>query len=273
MIGMCGVVCASTHINQVNDAGVAGGPVQRHRNLECTQSARVGTADQAWPPYTVDLHATAPRRKDQRQCLLRHTRPQHQHEDTPLASARAQDENEARAAPSRGLLKRGLLTKGKATTTTTTPAPQDDVEYEDDAEYAEGDAQEPSTEAPPSSTEGKKLVTGGVRPFRSNTDLLEALKRRRAQVAEAKINGQSSSSVDGVDAASKSSYSKKRFNTATRETNVEDAPPAPPAPPKPSRGRFGRPSSRSFQEAEPEEQNDAAPPARTGRTFSRGRGN
>ncbi|XP_013179569.1 PREDICTED: uncharacterized protein LOC106126439 isoform X2 [Papilio xuthus] len=167
------------------------------------------------------------------------------------ASARAQDENEARAAPSRGLLKRGLLTKGKATTTTTTPAPQDDVEYEDDAEYAEGDAQEPSTEAPPSSTEGKKLVTGGVRPFRSNTDLLEALKRRRAQVAEG----------------------KKRFNTATRETNVEDAPPAPPAPPKPSRGRFGRPSSRSFQEAEPEEQNDAAPPARTGRTFSRGRGN
>lgn len=86
MIGMCGVVCASTHINQVNDAGVAGGPVQRHRNLECTQSARVGTADQAWPPYTVDLHATAPRRKDQRQCLLRHTRPQHQHEDTPLVS-------------------------------------------------------------------------------------------------------------------------------------------------------------------------------------------
>ncbi|XP_013145872.1 PREDICTED: uncharacterized protein LOC106109022 isoform X1 [Papilio polytes] len=187
------------------------------------------------------------------------------------ASARAQDDSEARAAPSRGLLKRGLLTKGKATTTTT-PAPQDDVEYEDDAEYADGDAQEPSTEAPPSSTEGKKLVSGGVRPFRSNTDLLEALKRRRAQVAEAKINGQSSSNVDG-EAVAKSSYNKKRFNTATRETNVEDAPPAAPAPSKPSRSRFGRPSSRSFQEAEAEEQNDAAPPARTGRTFSRGRGN
>lgn len=37
-------------------------------------------------------------------------------------SARAQDEGEARAAPSRGLLKRGL--NKKQTTTTTTPAPQ-----------------------------------------------------------------------------------------------------------------------------------------------------
>lgn len=39
------------------------------------------------------------------------------------ANARAQDEGEARVAPSRGLLKRGLLAKGKPTTTTT-PAPQ-----------------------------------------------------------------------------------------------------------------------------------------------------
>lgn len=40
------------------------------------------------------------------------------------ARARAQEEGEARAAPSRGLLKRGLLAKGKQTTTTTTAAPQ-----------------------------------------------------------------------------------------------------------------------------------------------------
>lgn len=39
-------------------------------------------------------------------------------------SALAQDDSEPRAAPARGLLKRGLLAKGKATTTTTTPAPQ-----------------------------------------------------------------------------------------------------------------------------------------------------
>lgn len=51
---------------------------------------------------------------------------------------------------------------------------------------AEGESPEPATEAPaPSSTEpAKKLVAGGVRPFRSNTDLLEILKKRRAQAAE-----------------------------------------------------------------------------------------
>lgn len=64
---------------------------------------------------------------------------------------------------------------------------QEEEEYEDEPEYQEGEPQEPSTEAPPSSTEGKKLVGNGVRPFRSNTDLLEALKRRRAQAAEGNI--------------------------------------------------------------------------------------
>ncbi|CAH2103365.1 unnamed protein product [Euphydryas editha] len=181
--------------------------------------------------------------------------------------ARPQDE-EPRG--NRGLLKRGLV--GKAKTTTTTPAPQEEEEYEDEAEYQEGEPQEPSTEAPPSSTEGKKLVGNGVRPFRSNTDLLEALKRRRAQAAEAKIQSNSASSVaqqasdSQTEAPVKASYSKKRFNTATRETKAEEAP----APAKPSRGRFGRPSSKSLQETEPEEQNDTTPPARTGRTFRRG---
>ncbi|XP_073951902.1 uncharacterized protein [Choristoneura fumiferana] len=190
------------------------------------------------------------------------------------ARARAQDEGEARAAPSRGLLKRGLLPKGKQTTTTTTAAPQEEVEYEDE-EYAEGEQQEPSTEAPPSSTEGKKLVAGGVRPFRSNTDLLAALKRRRAQAAEAKLNGHSTAapaaaSQDGAEAPAKSSYNKKRFNTATRETNEEA--PAPSQPAKPTRGRFGRPAARSIPEDEVEEQ-EAAAPTRTGRTFARRGGN
>lgn len=64
---------------------------------------------------------------------------------------------------------------------------QEEVEYEEEAEYgAEGEAADTATEAPPPSTEGKKLLGGGVRPFRSNTDLLETLKRRRAQAAEGK---------------------------------------------------------------------------------------
>lgn len=186
------------------------------------------------------------------------------------ARARPQDDSEPRA--NRGLLKRGLV--GKAKTTTTTPAPQEESEYEDEGDYQGEEPQELSTEAVPSSTEGKKLVGSGVRPFRSNTDLLEALKRRRQQVAEAKGSGPPvvQQSEDQPEAPPKASYSKKRFNTATRETKAEDAPAPVPAPSKPTRGRFSRPSSRSVQEAEPEEQNDAAPPARTGRNFSR-RGN
>ncbi|XP_063373224.1 treacle protein isoform X2 [Cydia amplana] len=190
------------------------------------------------------------------------------------ARARPQDEGEARAAPSRGLLKRGLLAKGKPTSTsTTTPAPQEEAEYEDE-EYAEGEQQEPSTEAPPSSTEGKKLVAGGVRPFRSNTDLLAALKRRRAQAAEAKLNGGQSTVAaapvqdSATEAPVKANFNKKRFNTATRETNSEDAPPAPA---KPVRGRFGKPA-RSIPEAE-EEQAEPAAPVRSGRAFSRRGGN
>ncbi|XP_059059844.1 uncharacterized protein LOC131853065 [Achroia grisella] len=185
-------------------------------------------------------------------------------------NARPQDDGEARAAPSRGLLKRGLA-KGKQTTTTTTQAPQEE-EYDED--YAEGES-EPSTQAPPSSTEGKKLIGGGVRPFRSNTDLLEILKRKRAQAAEAKLHGQSSSvaasSQDIVtEAPAKSSYSKKRFNgQPARESNNEEAP----ATSKPSRNRFGRPSLRSASEPEPEEQNEpAAPLSRGGRTFPTRRG-
>lgn len=62
---------------------------------------------------------------------------------------------------------------------------QDEVEYEDDGDYpADGEQQEASTEAPSSTTEGKKLVGSGVRPFRSNTELLEILKKKRAQAAE-----------------------------------------------------------------------------------------
>ncbi|XP_026731124.1 uncharacterized protein LOC113496178 isoform X1 [Trichoplusia ni] len=190
-------------------------------------------------------------------------------------SARAQDEERA-PAPARGLLKRGPLSKGKQTTTTTTPAPQDDVEYEEEGDYAaEGEAQEPSTEAPTSTTEGKKLVGSGVRPFRSNTELLEILKKKRAQAAEAKLNHPttttSSPAQDSLD-PTKISYntkSKKRFNNApvTREVTNEEAPPAP----KPSRGRFGRPATRSVQEPEEEQaQSEVAPPSRSGRTFRRG---
>ncbi|CAH0684339.1 unnamed protein product, partial [Chilo suppressalis] len=185
-------------------------------------------------------------------------------------AARAQDESEARSPSRAGLLKRGL--KGKPTTTTTTQAPEEEVEY-DDADYAAEEQQEPSTEAPPSSTEGKKLVAGGVRPFRSNTDLLETLKRRRAQAAEQSKHGHSSGAQESsaAETAAKGSYSKKRFNNPppARESNNEEAPAAPASSAKPTRGRFGRPATRAIQETEAEEQYDAPAPTRTGRGFAR----
>ncbi|XP_028042749.1 uncharacterized protein LOC114252485 [Bombyx mandarina] len=185
-------------------------------------------------------------------------------------SACAQEEGEARPAQ-RGLLKRGLLTKGKPTTTTTTSAPQEYAEYEDEGDYpADGEAAEPSTEAaPPSSTEGKKLIAGGVRPFRSNNDLLEILKKKRAQAAEAKSRGstvtESAAPSDAGGDAAKSNYSgKKRANTPAAAGEDTPAPA-----PKPSRGRFNRPSSRAV-EPEAEEQNESVQPARSNRFSRRG---
>lgn len=177
-------------------------------------------------------------------------------------------DSEPRSQPPRGLLKRGLLAKGK-TTTTTTPPPLEEEEYVDESEYPEDAAEEPSTEAPPSSTEGKKLVSGGVRPFRSNADLLETLKRRRAEAAEAKLHGHPSAAVrdePATEAPVKAkSQDKKRFS-ASKDSITEETGPA-----KPSRSRFGRPASRSIPEPEKEEQsNDAAPTVRSGRTFRRG---
>ncbi|KAF9413162.1 hypothetical protein HW555_008516 [Spodoptera exigua] len=150
----------------------------------------------------------------------------------------------------------------------------EEAEYEDEGEFSEeGEPQEASTEAPSSTTEGKKLVGSGVRPFRSNTELLEILKRKRAQAAEAKLHAPStttsSPAQDSLD-PTKITYnnkSKKRFNNSpvTREVANDEAP----APPKPSRGRFGRPATRSVQEEE-EPQVDAAPKVVSGRTFRRG---
>lgn len=170
----------------------------------------------------------------------------------------------------RGLLKRGQLAKGKQTTTTTTAAPEEDEEYEEE-EYPTGEAGEPSTEATTSTTEGKKLIGSAVRPRASNAHLLEILKKKRAEAAEAKLHGTttttSSPEQDSLDPNKNfTTKSKKRFNNApvTREVSNNDAPAAP----KPSRGRFNRPATRSVQEPEVVA-NEPAPASRSSRPFRR----
>ncbi|XP_014260824.1 uncharacterized protein LOC106673268 [Cimex lectularius] len=92
--------------------------------------------------------------------------------------------------------------KAQTTTTTTTEAPAE--EY-DEANYDEEEPQQTTTttEAP------KKGIRGGVlRPFRSNTDLIEALKRRRAQAGSASQHH--STTTTTTSAPQESSKSQRR---------------------------------------------------------------
>ncbi|KAH9630349.1 hypothetical protein HF086_004482 [Spodoptera exigua] len=196
-----------------------------------------------------------------------------------VCSALAQDD-ERPAAPARGLLKRGSLAKGKATTTTTTPAPQEEAEYEDEGEFSEeGEPQEASTEAPSSTTEGKKLVGSGpnctLPRLRLRRQLRILLTPPKLHTIIIKIHHSCVNvyrnlcdiAIKNITFLFADNKSKKRFNNSpvTREVANDEAP----APPKPSRGRFGRPATRSVQEEE-EPQVDAAPKVVSGRTFRRG---
>ncbi|GLV38836.1 hypothetical protein CBL_05835 [Carabus blaptoides fortunei] len=150
----------------------------------------------------------------------------------------------ARANP---LLRRNPLNRGgaKSTTTTTTPAPIEDEEPIEEGELEEEVEEQPVT----TTTEAtKKLRAGIVRPFRSNDDLLAALKRRREQAGSgkghaAKVNDNADSDQAREEAATPapkraSSGRKNRFNAAPKADEQEaDAAPAA-APSRSGRGRF-----------------------------------
>lgn len=72
---------------------------------------------------------------------------------------------------------RGVTTKQTTSKPTESPEPAEPESYDDEAEGAEDDVPATTTTEAPK----KSLVRGGVRPFRSNEDLLAALKRRREQ--------------------------------------------------------------------------------------------
>ncbi|XP_075213009.1 uncharacterized protein LOC142319522 [Lycorma delicatula] len=96
------------------------------------------------------------------------------------------------------------------TTTTTTEAPAPDV-YDDepvDEELAGEEQPTTTTEAP------KKFLKGGVvRPFRSNTDLIETLKRRRQQATQ-------QGTVASTTTTTSAPASEKQFkNSGRRNSN------------------------------------------------------
>nr|XP_014087581.1 uncharacterized protein LOC106615773 [Bactrocera oleae] len=100
-----------------------------------------------------------------------------------LSLTYAQEEGAAPSGPKRPALRRPVGGK-VAKTTTTTAAPEEDNEYDDGeggvAEGEEGDEDGLGTSSTTTTTEAPKKVIGPViRPFRSNDDFLNSLKRRQ----------------------------------------------------------------------------------------------
>ena len=81
----------------------------------------------------------------------------------------------------RGRVNVGRKATGTTQSTTAKPVEQP-AEVEEEGEEELEENQDQQEEVPTTTTESSKIVRGGVRPFRSNQDLLAALKRRRAQV-------------------------------------------------------------------------------------------
>lgn len=138
---------------------------------------------------------------------------------------------------------------GKASTTTTAaPAKVEESEIDEEPldENIGGEAAVPTTEVP------KKFKAGSVRPFRSNDDLLAALKRRREQAATHKSapkavhQEEESGPVEATPAPSKNRVNngRKRFNhnkaAASAEASNPEENAATPTPARAARRFPGR---------------------------------
>lgn len=76
----------------------------------------------------------------------------------------------------------------KTSTTTSNPADDDDGDYPDNGEEpAEGDeGEEADVSTTTTTTEAPRRIGPVIRPFRSNDDFLNSLKRRRMDAKKAK---------------------------------------------------------------------------------------
>ncbi|KAF7987381.1 hypothetical protein HCN44_003143 [Aphidius gifuensis] len=128
----------------------------------------------------------------------------------------------------------------KPSTTSTTPKPTEEpveeVVNEGDEVYDENQ----ESETPTTTTEAAKKLRGGIRPFRSNEDLLAALKRRRAQansIARETTTTTTQSSADSSTSKSKSLGGRNKNESVT----------------KPTRNRFGTPGRGKIAQEEVQE--------------------
>ncbi|KYQ56805.1 hypothetical protein ALC60_04405 [Trachymyrmex zeteki] len=125
--------------------------------------------------------------------------------------------------------------KKKTPAQSTTSKPIEQAPEEDEVEEEDAVDENEENEAPTTTTETAKKLrnNGGVRPFRSNEDLLAALKRRRAQTGpstQSRETAATHSAVEHTTAKSKATTSNRNNNSKTNAGSET----------KPSgRGRFG----------------------------------
>lgn len=162
---------------------------------------------------------------------------------------------------SRGRVSVGRKSAAPAAQSTTAKAieqPAAEAEEEEEEELEDNQEQE---EAPTTTTESSKKVRGGVRPFRSNQDLLDALKRRRAQAGPTTSHRDTSVTQTATESTTPKSkattHSRNKSNGATSETKST------------GRGRFGgtrgsKPLQEEVEETQREEVQVKPKPYRRG---------
>lgn len=132
---------------------------------------------------------------------------------------------------SRGRINVANVGKKKAPTQSTTLKPVEQAHEEDEVE-GEDALDDQEHEEPTTTTESAKKLrnNGGVRPFRSNEDLLAALKRRRAQTGPSSHSRETTthSAVEHTTAKSKAS-TNSRSSKASAGNEARTS----------GRGRFG----------------------------------
>ncbi|XP_034184885.1 uncharacterized protein LOC117606494 [Osmia lignaria lignaria] len=148
-----------------------------------------------------------------------------------------------------------------ATQSTTAKAVEPAVEAEEEADEEYEENQEQEEQTPTTTTESSKKVRGGVRPFRSNQDLLAALKRRRAQVGPSSSHRDSSA----TQSATESTTAKSKGATTSRNKSNNGASESKSS----GRGRFGatrgsKPVQEEVEETQREEVQVKPKPYRRG---------
>ncbi|KAK2581379.1 hypothetical protein KPH14_005066 [Odynerus spinipes] len=194
-------------------------------------------------------------------CLIaacRSAEEEYDYEEEPAAVVSPTPSKPAAAAGRLGglLSSRGRVNVGRkaatpAQSTTAKPVEQPQpVEEEEEVEEVLEDVEE-QEEVVTTTTESLKKVHGGVRPFRSNEDLIAALKRRRAQAGPSSHTRESSATQPQAE----STTPRSRTSTSSRnksgsssggETKTTTS----------SRGRFGSSRGKPVQEEVEESQRD-----------------